>query len=187
VLAPWIATGETPGSLSSPAMSPTTKTSGGRQAQVALDHHPAAAVERGVGLLGELRPSGDAATPAGPDLGLRQDAPGAAVAVLHVDAVRVDVDDLGVELHLDADALSSCAACADSLSPKVPSTARCRVERGRRASSPGRWRAGSCCAACGATARRSGRPSHPVGPAPTTTKVSQASSSAASVVSSAIS
>ena len=47
------------------------------------------------------RPSGEALTPAAHTLHDRLDALAPAVGVLHLDAGRVDVDDLGAEAHLD--------------------------------------------------------------------------------------
>ena len=149
------------------------------QREVGLDRHPARAVELRAGELaepaGEAR-SGDAG---GPDHDPARDALGGPVAVGERDAVVVDPDDRPTREHRDAEPLAASARPSrESEGGKLVST--------RSAASTSRMRA-----LRGSMSRKSRRSvsrassaiwpaiSTPVGPAPTTTNVSQASRSAA--------
>ena len=142
-------------------MSPTTKTSGwpGR-VQSGSTLHPAGAVDLGAGLLGEL-PAQRAALHAGrPDLACAARCAGRCRRCRSTSMPRrVDVDDLGAELHVDAHARVSCLAARRR--QLLAEGAQHRVG-GVEQDDPGRARVDRCGsrrAACGARARRSARPS----------------------------
>ena len=141
-------------------MSPTTNTSGWPgSVRSGLTRDPAGPVERGTGLLGQRAAERVGLDAGRPDLGDGVDPLDAAVLELHLDAALVDVGHHRAEHHLDAELLElALGPWRRASAPNGGSTWGAASTQDHPGLA-GVDRAEVLAAACGARARRSGRPS----------------------------